>query len=161
MNEILLNDIQEEKYKEVLCDLIKNEQLSSKLQKYFTNEEIVQYVKEGLQFYSEEIKDVTILLSNDMDMYTNILRVSKNGLVSTFNVYTIASFNKYREDFYNIKVGYRSISEMVGREFSLVNPSLIKLDELVYTILFTQGLTGLKTKKELYIVFYVKERGTI
>lgn len=155
-----LNKVQEVKYKELLQEVVADKELSEKLQRYFKTEEIVNYIKEGCKFYSEEISEIKVILTNNMDMYMNIFRTKKDGMTLTFKVHPIESFAKYREDFSNIKVGYTSISELIGQEFSLINPSLIKLDEFVFTNLFTIR-KGEDIDRKLYITFYIKERGVI
>lgn len=158
--EIKLNSIQEQAMKNCIMELLKNEKLSVKLQKYFIAEEIMMYIREGFQFYSDEIDSVNVNITNDMDDYTDQFKITKDNIIITVKTNLIHSFKNCEFNYNKLRKGSILSCELVGQEIRQTNETVNKLDELVYVQLMTIKANDV-IKKNLSIVFYIKERGEI
>lgn len=159
-NDIKLNSMQESKMQDFIMKLLKNVELSTKLQKYFNAKDILIYIREGFQFYSDGIDSVDVHLTNDMDDYTDQFKITKDNIIISVKTNLIHSFKNCEFNYSKLRKGSILSCDLVGQEIKQINETVNKLDEVVYVQLMTIKSEN-TVKKNLRIVFYVKERGEI
>lgn len=159
--ELKLTKYQDEMLRKIIFTLIEMEETNKLLEEYFTSQQIMNYMKEGIVFLGDD-ENVSVTITSDIDQYSDLYKVTKDGMIATINSYLIKSFKFQEDNYLKLRKGKCMVSEIVGQEFSITSDVINNLNELVFVRKrrITKNLHKI-SKDELNIIFYVRERKDI